>query len=227
MGRFPQRRATLGSMKWLQVLINERPALVNDQLAGLLKCAASDVRWRSPLGNDNFSEYRDQCALDRLGAGLVHQRLPMFWPARGPQWDALGTAGPKSEKHILVEAKAHLGEFCSMPSGAHGRSLELIEASLAATRTFLGSTTRINWSQSCYQYANRLAHLYLLRELNRLDAYLVFIYFLNDEEMGGPRTVDEWNTVIELAERSLGICGHRLSQFAPKLFIDVNDLGDG
>jgi hypothetical protein len=228
MSREPQNLANLGSQKWLQILVNERADLINGALALAFNLKSQeDVRWLSPLRNDEYAEYRDACALDLLGIDLKERALNHFWPAKGPQWDALAVAGQSPSKPILVEAKSHLCELCSTACGAKGQSLELIEGSLAATRTFLGSTTRINWSKSYYQYANRLAHLYLLRELNHLDAYLVFVYFLNDDEMGGPRTEDEWKMVIELAERSLGVCGHRLSQFAPKIFIDVNDLRRG
>jgi hypothetical protein len=38
----------------------------------------------------------------------------------------------------------------------------------------------------------------------------VFIYFLNDEEVGGPRTINEWRTVIELAERSWNLVRPRV-----------------
>lgn len=220
-------KGILGSQKWLQILVNDRADMIKRLLVPALNLQPSDeIRWLSPLRSDQYAEYRDKCALDRLEVVLKQYSLDRFWPENGPRWDALAVAGQASLKPILLEAKSHLCELCSPACGAQDESLERIEASLAATRMFLGSTTRIKWSKSYYQYANRLAHLYLLRELNGLDAYLVFIYFLNDEEMGGPRTIDEWETVIELAERSLGVCEHRLSQFAPKVFIDVNDLRD-
>jgi hypothetical protein len=227
MSREAQSRAILGSMKWLQILVNDRPDLINRELVPALHLESPDeLRWLSPLRSDEYAEYRDESALDLLGIGLHEHALKGFWPPTGPRWDALAIARHGPPKPVLVEAKSHLCELCSAACGAKGESLRLIEASLAATRTFLGSTTRTNWSKSYYQYANRLTHLYLLRELNHLDAYLVFIYFLNDEEVGGPRTINEWRTVIELAERSLGVCGHQLSQFPPAVFIDVNDLRD-
>ncbi len=37
-----------------------------------------------------------------------------------------------------------------------------------------------NLTKGFYQYINRLAHLYLLRVLNKIPAYLVFVYFVND-----------------------------------------------
>ena len=41
-----------------------------------------------------------------------------------------------------------------------------------------------DWSGTFYQYANRLAHLYLLHELNDVDAWLVFVYFVGDSRSG-------------------------------------------
>jgi hypothetical protein len=44
---------------------------------------------------------------------------------------------------------------------------------------------------------NRLAHLYFLCELNGVPAFLVFVYFVNDQEMQGPTTKKEWQTETE------------------------------
>ena len=49
-----------------------------------------------------------------------------------------------------------------------------------------------------YQYANRLAHLYSLRQMNDIDAYLVFVYFLNDPDLDGPHTERERRAAIEV-----------------------------
>lgn len=224
MARWPQRNKELGSQKWLQSLVNDYQALINREIAIALGLPAGEIRWLSPLFDDEYAEYQDGDAFAKLGVVFGKTRLGQFWPARGPCWDALAIAGQSPGKPILVEAKSHLGELCSTKCGATRESLDRINGSLKLTREFLGSKTRIDWSKSYYQYANRLAHLYLLRELNGLDAYMVFLYFLNDEEMGGPRTVDEWKTVIELAQRSLGVCGHPFLKYAPSLFIDVSQL---
>jgi len=50
----------------------------------------------------------------------------------------------------------------------------------------------MGWPQIFDQYANRLAHLYLLCVENDVDAYLVMLYFYNDAEMDGPISVDQW-----------------------------------
>lgn len=225
MPRNPQGQKFLGSQKWLQALVNDHRDLADRGLAEALRLSADEiVQWRSPLRDDDYAEYSDGEAFARIGVQFDNTPLAQFWPPNGPCWDALAVAGQSPGKPILVEAKSHLCELCSAKCGAQGESLLRINASLNKTKAFLGSTTRVDWSKSYYQYANRLAHLYLLRELNGLDAYLVFIYFRNDDEMGGPKTRAEWETVIELAERSLGVHRHRLSDYARSIFIDVNDL---
>ena len=90
----------------------------------------------------------------------------------------------------------------------------------------MGVNPSIDWANSPhYQLANRLAHLYLLRVLNDLPAYLVLVYFLNAEEMNGPATVSEWEVAISHEMRALGIPrGHRLTSFIINAFVDIKDI---
>ena len=46
-------------------------------------------------------------------------------------------------------------------------------------------TSTTDWTKCFYQYANRLAHLYFLKELNGIDAALVFVYFTGDTTING------------------------------------------
>ncbi|MYC36613.1 MAG: hypothetical protein F4X66_06825 [Chloroflexi bacterium] len=102
----------------------------------------------------------------------------------------------------------------------------MIERSLRDTQEFLRAGQSIDWAQSRYfQYANRLAHLYLLRVLNGLPAYLVMLYFLNDEEMGGPSTVAEWENAITAETKALGIPRrHQLDSYIVPAFVDIRDI---
>ena len=70
---------------------------------------------------------------------------------------------------------------------------------------------------------NRLAHLYLFRK-NEVPTYLVFVHFINDLEMNGPATIEEWKGVKKLLHSYLGIGRHRLQSFITDVFIDVADL---
>jgi hypothetical protein len=83
-----------------------------------------------------------------------------------------------SGKIIVVEAKAHIPEMVSPATQATEPALTLIGKSLVATKQFLGSRSGADRSNSFYQGASGLAHLYLRRELNGIPAYLAFIYFV-------------------------------------------------
>ena len=124
----------------------------------------------------------------------------------------------------MVEAKSHISEVLSPKTGAGVKSLRKIKKSLNETKVFLRSNSEHDWSSIFYQYTNRLAHLYLLRALNEVLAYLVFVYFVNDKEMNGLRSIDEWNGAISLLTSYLGIGRHRLKQYIADIFIDIGEI---
>jgi len=214
----------LGSLKWIRVAVNEHAALMNSQIISASSIPDDDeIEWVSPLQDDDYAEYRDQDFLDKLGIELPRKRLREFWPNMGPQWDAL--AKTRSGRVILLEAKANIPEVVSPASGASPASRELIEKSLSETKAFLGVDQDIPWTGKLYQFTNRLAHLYLLRELNGIDVYLVFMYFVGDDDVGGPKTVNEWKAALTVAKKVLGIKErHRLSKFVSDVFVDVTDI---
>lgn len=191
MSRFPQGPAVKGSQKWIQKLVNGEPELLNAEIIRHLALSDEEsITWLSPRAEDDFAEYRDQTFLDLLDLNLTNVPLSDFWPPGGPQWDALGKS--ESGKVYLVEAKSHIPEMVSGGTAAAGKSFKRIRESLDKTKTFLNSKPEHDWSSTFYQYTNRLAHLYLLRVLNGVPAYLVFVNFLNDKEMKGPKSIDEW-----------------------------------
>ena len=96
----------------------------------------------------------------------------------------------------------------------------MIIRSLEETKVFLKVRPNIDWSGTFYQYTN----LYLLRILNGIDSYLVFVYFLNDDEVEGPKLVQEWQAGIRVLEAALGLRTHELSRFILEIFIDVREL---
>lgn len=211
-----------GSQKWLQRLVNEKPCLLNNHLmtAGVV-VPNEAVTWLSPLADDGYAEYRDERFLQRLEVELIKRPLTTFWPPRGPQWDGLGRTA--NGRLLLVEAKSHIGELNSQ-SKASPKSAAILRQSLQEVQRALGVATKPDWSQVYYQYANRLAHLWLLREANDLPAHLLFIYFVGDEEMRGSRTKEEWELAIAKMEASLGIKEHLLQQAAHHIFVDVAQL---
>jgi len=125
---------------------------------------------------------------------------------------------------FLVEAKSHISEVLSPKTGAGVKSLRKIKKSLDDTKTFLHSTSEHDWASTFYQYNNRLAHLYFLRILNEVPAYLVFVYFVKDKEMNGPQSIDEWKGALSLIKSYLGIGRHRMKKYIADIFIDVGML---
>ena len=185
------------------------------------------VQWVSPLREDEYAEYRDEQFLARLQLHLNGRPLKSFWPRLGPQWDALGRTNRGTV--ILVEAKANLPELVSPGTKATQKSRVFIQNSLREVQDFLKVDTDIDWSGKLYQYTNRIAHLYLLRQLNRVDARLVFVYFVGANEVEGPGTIQEWQAASLVAKRVLGLDKHhRLSNYINDVFIDVGhlDVGD-
>lgn len=191
--RIIQPEGARGSLKWIQRAIEHRPDLLQPR-------GIAPITWRSPLRQDEFAEYRDGDFLARLDLSHLSTALADFWPARGPQWDALGlsASGP-----VLVEAKAHIGEFRSPPSSASEASLRRIKAAFAQARQGLGCADQ-DWTQTYYQYANRLAHLWWLRQ-NGVEAWLLMVGFLGDRDMKGPGSAVLWREAYRAADMALGL----------------------
>jgi hypothetical protein len=229
MGRYKQSLSEKGSQKWLQIMVNQCPELLNEMIINSMGKSAnhdslSSITWLSPLKADDYAEYRDADFLERLGLAELQEPLEKFWPRSGPQWDALGK---KDRGEVfLVEAKAHLSELISPPSQAKSAaSIELIRKSLDETKSYLHISLDKEWTSKYYQYTNRLAHLYFLRVKNNVPAYLVFLYFLGDEEVNGPRTKEEWLNAIQEMRQVLGIKeNHPLAKYVLELFVDVDTI---
>jgi len=221
MARFVQAEANKGSQKWIQKLVNEKPHLLDSLImSNQFISEKDDIQWLSPLKSDSYAEYRDETCLELLNVTLKTP-LSDFWPKNGPQWDALGKSA--SGKLFLIEAKAHIPELISTLKANNPASTDKIMRSLEQTKKSLGSKNDFDWSKTFYQYANRLAHVDLLRR-NGISAYLLFVYFLNDSEMKGPKTSDEWKGAIRLVHRCLGLRENLLENFVADLFIDVRNL---
>jgi hypothetical protein len=125
---------------------------------------------------------------------------------------------------LLVEAKAHIPEAVSSPTGATEPAASIIRKSLDDTKAFLGSTAPCDWATAFYQYTNRLAHLYFLRELNRQPAFLVFIYFTHAPDVPDAPSKEEWRGALRLLHSYIGVGRNRLSPFVVDLFLDARQL---
>jgi len=217
--------ADAGSQRWLQIAVNKKPELLN---AALRKSGAigpqDKVIWQSPLAPDNFCEYRDNAALAKAGISNLKKPLNEFWPARGPVWDAVGVSDGNCS--VFVEAKAHIPEAASPPSKASPVSLELIQKSLVEARRFYAPKAKADWNNLFYQYANRLAHHYFLTKINNAQSRLIFLYFVNAEDMDGPMSEQEWHGASRLIHAVLGLPPDLRDHGVFDVFLDVRNLQD-
>ena len=226
MGRYPQKSNSHGSLKNLQVSINVKKKYL-DAVISKISGKRMKIDWKSPLESDDYAEYRDEEFLEKLEVlSRIKYPLKDFWPNNGPQWDALGVSNDKEYETILVEAKANIPEMVSPGTGAkNSQSINKIRNSLGEVKKYLNIDNGIDWTGIFYQYVNRIAHLYYLREKNQIKAHLLFIYFINDITVQGPKTKDEWLGAIQAMECYLGLNkNHKLRKYIHDIFIDVSDL---
>lgn len=223
MARIEQPSDGHGSLKDIQILVNEKTDLIDSMLRIKFPDMANDsIIWKSPLKSDNYAEYLDDDFIEKIGLDKKEIKLHDFWPKGGPHWDALATT--TSDKIILVEAKANIPEVVTSKSDAGEISKKLIIKSLEETKSYLGIKNDIDWSGKFYQYTNRLAHLYFLRVICKKPAYLINIYFLNDKSVNGPETEREWRAALQVMYSYFGISRHKLNKYMTNIFIDVNEL---
>lgn len=220
MSRFPRPAQARGSEKWIRRAIET--GVLDHDLLQLMK-RQGPIDWRSPRADDDFAEYRDAAFLDRLRLGHLSTDLAAFWPRSGPQWDALGRTA--QDDVLLVEAKAHVREFCTGGTSASEASRARIEAALAETAQALGATQRSAWSTTFYQLANPLAHLWFLRERG-VPAWLVLINVVGDTDMDGPLSPREWEAAYTVASYAMGLPErHKLSPYVLHLHPHIEIFG--
>jgi hypothetical protein len=105
-------------------------------------------------------------------------------------------------------------------------SRELIDASLLKARRFYAPKATAVWSNLFYQYGNRLAYQYFLREINEQSSVLVFLYFVNADDMLGPMSEEEWHGAVRLIRAVLGVPADLRSHGIFDAFLDVRLLQD-
>jgi hypothetical protein len=213
--------AVHGSQYQLQLYVNQHGDELSRQVIGGLSGIAADaqVRWVSPLVKKKYKEYWDARFLDSLDLTEFRKQLKEFWPRGGPHWDALAKIENVGRPGVvLVEAKAHSSEIYNKKGCvAVAASREVIEASLRRTCEWLKIAYGPMWTGSLYQSANRLAHLYFLREIAKVDAWLVNIYFLDDRGYKATSR-EEWTPAIAKVKAELGIANIEIP-YARDLFL--------
>lgn len=220
-------RAYAGSQRQIQTYVNQLPNVLNVAIVKSLGDAFPvncTVRWVSPLAAEQYVEYRDADFLHVLGFPQHTDALSRFWPKRGPCWDALariedGKGNPTG--CIFVEAKSHVPEFYSNDTGAEPKSLQHIKKSLGMAKNWFGVAETTVWTgfpnpdRCLYQYTNRLAHLYFLRAILGVPAFLVNVHFLGDTH--SPTELGVWQAAISEIHKELGL--HRLPSCFANVFL--------
>ncbi|BCG58094.1 hypothetical protein [Paenibacillus sp. URB8-2] len=220
---YPQLENGRGSLRAIQVWVNDHGTESVDLVTTQLSLRGK-LKWVSPIRSNSMAEYRDVGFLERVGVSdKLTVPLGTFWPSRGPQWDGLGVT--EAEEVILVEAKANLKELKSPGTKAGEQSLALIRQTLDEVKDGLGIGVQFDWTKTYYQYANRVAHLYYLRELNGIKAFLINVYFIGDQSVKGPSSVAEWQIAIRRMKKMLGLDYPNILQpYMYDLFIDVQTM---
>jgi hypothetical protein len=133
---------------------------------------------------------------------------------------------------LLVEAKSHESELVTSPScGAGGDSLNTIIAALKETFLAMGGD-ELAWRKAekhwigpgFYQIANRLAALHFLRNILKMPAHLLFIYFLRDPYTGKncPDTPAKWKRILGKSYKLVDFPeNYKLKQYVHYLCLDT------
>lgn len=206
--------ASKGSKKYIQRYVNGSPEILNKYLfsesPSLQTNCINSIAWVSPLATEGHREYRDTAFLKSLGLGAHADKLALFWPSKGPCWDALAKLKTASGAGaILVEAKSHLNET---PKSDTSRakdttSIEKIDSAFNQARDFFGvPASNTSWRKSHYQICNRLTHFYFMNEVLRVSTWLVWFFIINDPDW--PRdgaSAKEWKAYLENVYRDIGM----------------------
>jgi hypothetical protein len=211
------------SEHWLRVAANEAKSASARHIAELFGWQTEALEWVSPIAADAFAEYYDDAFLAKLGLTDLNYPLADFWPASGPRWD--GLARTECGKVLLVEAKAHIEEAVDYRSAAGPTSMKLIQRSLDDAKQAYAASEQGCWESPFYQTANRLAHLHFLRELNGIDAYLLYLNFADAPDVPFPASTAQWEGAARITHKCLGLArNHPYRDYVGTLNWPVADM---
>jgi len=205
-------RAFAGSQLQVQIYVLRKPDVLSEAVSRALAVRGKtvpSVHWTAPLEAELFKEPFDQTFLVALGLQDTAKALRQFWPSGGPNWDALAVLGNGARRDgvLLVEAKSYPEEvYGSGCRATNHKSIKTIEHSLLVAQRWFGATTGSDWTGRLYQYANRLAHVYFLRQELGVDAWLVNLCFTDDMTTRSTKVAD-WEQILPTFKRELGFDG--------------------
>ncbi len=218
--------------------------------------AAREIDWLDAVFSSTRKPLQDDCEFGGINffpyfsqRDRVEEQWREYWPASGPgkgappKWDAVGRipghpflldSEKGVEEWLLVEAKAHLGELETHYTGSD-KSLEMIRRAMESTAKTVthGGVPTDAWLNTYYQYANRMAILNFLCQVNKtvVPARLIFIYFYGESneampDRKCPQTKAEWQAHLATVHSALDINFQApLMQRVHEIFIPVNPNG--
>lgn len=178
----------------------------------------------NPAGLD--SEWKGLDFLQKTNPAVV-AKWNSTWPTSGRQqcWDAIARlrTSEGQPEWLLVEAKAHLGEFSSSCAADENGGSDQIKDNFDALKAKLGVPAAHDWLTDYYQYANRLFVLDFLRS-HDVPARLLHVCFLGDTHPGKkcPTAEQEWEDKFDEIHRHLGLDPRMdLLKFVHRLYLPV------
>lgn len=216
-----------GSEWHLLRYLGRHRCLLDEKVLRLL--GADEIRWLD-FGFKKSGKWHDE---ELIGVRFIRDtaiasKWSEFWPQTGnvQNWDAVAELRfGKRVEWLMVEAKSHVAEMESRcgakPHGGRAR----IQNSMHVVKKALGVPESADWLNGYYQYCNRVAALYFLRQ-NRVPAQLLFIYFLGDSFPRGarecPSSVSGWKPAVDAQDKHVGLPAHHpLADRIHKLFLPV------
>ena len=192
------------------------------------------IKWVDFGFNDKKSNWFDSepTRLDFLKDEKT--RTEWKWPKSGNQqnWDVVGyiesVKNPTQELSkdiILLEAKAHVDEAntsCQAGIASFIKIKEIFQKTAIDLNIRNFDKVEDSWLHKYYQTANRLA-TYNYLKVSGYNPHLVFLYFINDQHKGKtcPSQVSEWENVLSIQNKDMGIDEVFINERVYNLFIDA------
>jgi len=82
MGEFKQSSISKGSLRNIQILVNEYPNVIKNKINDVLGLN-EEITWVSPLSIESFAEYRDEDFLRKLSLDYLIPDLNQEWTSMG------------------------------------------------------------------------------------------------------------------------------------------------
>lgn len=216
------------SQKAYENLLNNHYDLFEKQLLSELNESDGNII-EFPFKMDSLKEFTCKQLTQKL---KIDRGLDEFAMDVNVKFDDIAKV---KEKVILINSKSNYGELTSELLMSKNYDKELISSNFNKVKSYLNVDEEIlnkslseedPWLDDYFNYVNQIVYLYYLNKLNEIDAYLVNLYFYNDENIfNSPSSVNEWKNKINEIEENLGFTyNHSYTDRILNLFFDYKKL---